>query len=915
MVMKSVGEAVSSYPKVTIVILIAITFIALGFMGIFGIDQEFSESSFMPENEVVIAQEEVSELFSTSNVYSVSILVKDEDKDVLTSDAMVEMLTVERDIVNDSIIAPTLMYPDIPSANANSVADIVAQSALAGQGNMAPTFDEKIFAIQNMNDTFIKQTIVGILSSNFTPPQVKGMFSMLLTSDFSFETGHIQAKGTILFITLNGSLGEDQTGEHMTSEESPLSLSEERMDAIVKGMELESTEMSVMGMSIIMDEIMGAMNDDMGVLLPLAFIMVLIILGLVFRNGWDMLFSLTALVMGIIWMYGFGTALGFSFNPMTIVVPVLIVGLGIDYGIHLTMRHREELTKGKEVDHAVEKTISHVGTALLLVTITTMAAFLSNIVSPMDPLKDFGIIATIGIVSCFFTMVTFVPACLHIKDTRKARKIAMNKANNIEQLSAMRPKRAHSIKSGLDMITSAGAKAGESFPAMVIVAVFLISGGAILAAMNLETTFEFEDFLPDDLELAEDLEYMLNEFATIGGEGTEVQLLIKGDIADPDLFRSIDTTIENMANDKYIIQSGGEPSVESINSLIRDWATDSTIYGFSDDNYDPTFQAIYNNTFESDGSLPTDATREELIALYNWLYMNPSSALDAMSLLHYDSGTYDATVLRISITLIGTESEEMKELMDDIDYDKTPLESHSDSSILTGGSVVGVLMLDLLNESQTRTLILTLIVCLVFMVIVFYVKDRSIMLGIMTMLPVIFCVIWILGTMYLLGISLNIMTLMVTSLTIGIGVDYGIHISHRFGEDISEFENISDAIHNTVTHTGLALFGGATTTIAGFGLIGFASMPPIAQFGLITALTIFYSSVASVFVLPTFLVIWAKWKKQKEGDLPSYITKEKDEEILEESTPEGIAEEKEDDDSEGEIPKEVPLESSSEYNS
>ncbi|UCG70921.1 MAG: MMPL family transporter, partial [Thermoplasmata archaeon] len=794
MVMKSLGQAVSAFPKVTIAILIVVSIIALGFIIILGIDQEFSESSFMPENEVVIAQEEVADLFRTSNVYSVSILVKDKNQDVLTSGAMVEMLTVERDIVNDSEIVPTLMYPDNPSTNANSVADIVAQSALAAQGNMAPTFDEKIAAIQNMNDTLIKQTVTGILSSNFTPPQVKGMFSMLLTSDFSFETGHIQAKGTMILFTLNGSLGEDETGEHMTTEESPLSKSEERMDVIVRGMALESTEMRVMGMSIIMDEIMNAMNNDMGVLLPAAFILVIIILGFVFRNGWDMAISLTALVMGILWMYGFGTALGFSFNPMTIVVPVLIVGLGIDYGIHLTMRHREELSKGKEVDHAVEKTISHVGTALLLVTVTTMAAFLSNIASPMDPLKDFGIIATIGIVSCFFTMVTFVPACLHIKDTKKAKKLAEKEKNNKELKPKQESKLKKVAKPGLDKGISAGAKVAERAPIVIIVVVLLISAGAIIAAMNLKTTFEFEDFLPDDLELTEDLNYMLNEFASVGGEGTEVQLLIKGDIADPELFRSVDTTIDNMVDDEYIIQSGGDPSVESINSLIRDWATDSTIYGFSDDNYDPGFHALYNSTFEADGSLSADATRGEILVLYDWLYLNPSSAMDAMSLIHRtEDGNYDAAVLRISITLIGTESEEMKELMEDVDSDKAPLESTSDKSILTGGSIVGVLMLDLLNESQTRTLILTLIVCLVFMVIVFYIKDRSIMLGIMTMLPVIFCVIWILGTMYIMGISLNIMTLMVTSLTIGIGVDYGIHISHRFGEDIGVFDNVSDA--------------------------------------------------------------------------------------------------------------------------
>ena len=290
MVMKSLGSAVAAYPKVTIAILVVISILAVGFIGVFGIDQEFSESSFMPENEVIIAQEEVADLFSTSNEYRVSILVKDKDKDVLTSGALEEMLMVERDIVNDPIIVPTLMYPGNPSANANSVADIIAQSYLAAQGNSEPTLEEKINATQNMNDTIIKQTVTGILASNFTPPHVKGIFSMLLTSDFSFETGNIQAKGTMIIISLNGTLGEEEDAHGgMTSEESPLSLSEQRMDAIVNDMNLESTEMRVMGMSIIMDEIMGAMNNDMGVLLPAAFILVIIILGLVFRNGWDML--------------------------------------------------------------------------------------------------------------------------------------------------------------------------------------------------------------------------------------------------------------------------------------------------------------------------------------------------------------------------------------------------------------------------------------------------------------------------------------------------------------------------------------------------------------------------------------------------------------------------------------------------
>ena len=116
--------------------------------------------------------------------------------------------------------------------------------------------------------------------------------------------------------------------------------------------------------------------------------------------------------------------------------------------------------------------------------------------------------------------------------------------------------------------------------------------------------------------------------------------------------------------------------------------------------------------------------------------------------------------------------------------------------------------------------------------------------------------------MYLADIPLNVMTIMITSLTIGLGITYGIHITHRFLEDLERHDTIDAACRSTVSHTGTALFGAAATTIAGFGILVFALMPPLQQFGGITALTILYSFLASVFILPTFLVLWAKWRKR-----------------------------------------------------
>jgi uncharacterized protein len=116
--------------------------------------------------------------------------------------------------------------------------------------------------------------------------------------------------------------------------------------------------------------------------------------------------------------------------------------------------------------------------------------------------------------------------------------------------------------------------------------------------------------------------------------------------------------------------------------------------------------------------------------------------------------------------------------------------------------------------------------------------------------------------MWVLGMSFNVMTAMVASLAIGIGVPFGIHISHRFTEDLQRTGSVDDAVRETVTHTGGALLGSAATTAAGFGVLAFASLVPMQQFGIITALTITYSLIASVLIEPACLKLWADRRRR-----------------------------------------------------
>ncbi|MGC9554867.1 MAG: MMPL family transporter, partial [Thermoplasmatota archaeon] len=183
---------------------------------------------------------------------------------------------------------------------------------------------------------------------------------------------------------------------------------------------------------------------------------------------------------------------------------------------------------------------------------------------------------------------------------------------------------------------------------------------------------------------------------------------------------------------------------------------------------------------------------------------------------------------------------------------------------VTGDSIVTVLTEETLNRGQTNSLFITSITSFIILAVIFYLRDGSLMLGVITAIPIIFCVGWILAAMYLMGLALNVMTITISSLTVGLGVTYGIHVSHRFVEEL-EKRDIPRAACATVQSTGLSLFGAAATTIAGFGLLSFSLMPPLQQFGRITALTILFAFISAVFILPSFLVLWAR-RRQRGGD-------------------------------------------------
>jgi predicted RND superfamily exporter protein len=238
--------------------------------------------------------------------------------------------------------------------------------------------------------------------------------------------------------------------------------------------------------------------------------------------------------------------------------------------------------------------------------------------------------------------------------------------------------------------------------------------------------------------------------------------------------------------------------------------------------------------------------------------------------LHRDGEAYDSMVISITVSAVaGTDYGPVAEDMIGVAEPMEALEGVTDVSVIvTGSPMVSAEILDSIGRDQLRSVLITVLVSLGILTSLYMVMRRSAMLGLVTITPLLFVIIWGAGCMHFSGIPLNVVTVTILAITVGLGIDYGIHVTQRFLEDLDAIGEVECALCVTADHTGSALFGSVVTTVIGFGILTLSIVPPIAQLGVVTALTIGLAFFASLFVLPTFLRLWYVYGPQRKASRP-----------------------------------------------
>ncbi|MEF8975484.1 MAG: MMPL family transporter, partial [Halapricum sp.] len=688
--------------------------------------------------------------------------------------------------------------------------------------DLDPTLDTQIDDLESLNDSQIDDLAADVLGEN----KSQSSQALAFMPDY-YDPGSTDVNATLLVVT------HESPGGSFAPGDAPEEIEDAQAAIVDLAPEDGSMSVLVYGDGIVSTEILDSMTDSILLVGPLAAAFVLVVLVVVYRDLLDILLGLFGVGLVLLWTFGMMGWVDIAFSQPFIVVLVLLIGLSIDFGIHVVMRYREEQTNSDvSPSQAMAAGLGSVGVALVYVTTTTVIGFLSNLTSPLSIFRELGIISAIGIVAALLVFGVLIPAL----------KVELDTVLESRGIDRVRPA-VGTGRGAVNRLLDTGATLATTAPYVVIAIALLISAAGVYGATDIDASFEQSDFLAEDpadwlkdlpepfaprTYTAETAIDALN--ADFVRQDTTATILIRDNVTGPGTLDRIDDARVNATGFSVTeTYADGEAAISDPVTVMDDVASENESFN----------ETIATADTDNDG-----VPDRNLTAVFDELYrVAPDEAGDVV---YRNDGEYEA--LRMVVTVDGDAEEE--DVTEQMGWLAEDIEGDSVSAIATGDVIVNQITADQLAETAILSLIVALVSVLVVLAIAYRVTEGSATLGIVTIIPVAFTLTWVLGTMALLDIPFNIVTGMITGLTIGLGVDYSLHISERFNQELERVDTISAALHETVIGTGGALLSSATTTAAGFAVLLVAILPFLQSFGLITALVIVFAFLASVFVLP-----------------------------------------------------------------
>ena len=633
-------------------------------------------------------------------------------------------------------------------------------------------------------------------------------------------------------------------------------------------------------------------------------------------------FGISALIL---WLKGMSTILGLKGGLIAdFIVPISMVSLGVDFAIHAIRRYQE--TK-EEFDGNVQKALSvglaAVSGALILAVLSDSLAFLSNSVTGIEALMHFGFAAAIATVSSFLLLGVMAPIAymkvdqLLIKFNQNNSDINLyirilfgafaasvagssviltvaldpgygglallgylllflvlplvilkifGKIRILPSKSMKSTQNKNNIFSNIDIV--AFLSNVTNFKYSIVLSTLLITVFAGYYALKLEPTFDVKDFFDPNSEFVIGLDKLDEYFTESAGEPAEIYF--EGNLDSQKFVNKLNEFTSKLDQNEYVGKR-----------------TDGSIQFYDLTIFDVMKSVLANDFALNAYSSHELGTKEKITDLDNDFIFDNSKQLESFfrlapiigvpknekefllsptsihTFLRFDDQN-NVYFMRQQVGIPGTGNFETivaayEQLNEDIDIFRNIENDILFDYGITGSPFIRESQTSAATDSLRKSIPVAAIGALILLLIV----TRSIFYSLVTVFPLLLIVVWLYAIMYAFGFGLNFVTATIGAVSIGVGLDFSIHMTERFKQELKLQKNEKDAIKVSMRGTGLALLGAGASSISGFSILSFAPMPLFATYGILSAFMITFAMLASVLIVPSLLLIVRKLEKGK----------------------------------------------------
>lgn len=664
------------------------------------------------------------------------------------------------------------------------------------------------------------------------------------------------------------------------------------------------------GDPVLSDLAKSYMRHDLVALIPIVVVVVLICLLFAFRSLEGMLLPLITVLVSTIWMIGLMSLFGVKFTIISSCLPVVLIAVGSAYGIHVLSHYYDELragagplTRETHAELVIEST-NRVVKPVFLAGVTTIAGFVSNLTSPIEPLKVFSIFSSVGVTIALLLALTFIPALLIVKRRLPEAKID---AGDRGGAAAAR----HAVADSLFNTVM-------RHPGIIVGAFALIIAVSTWGFCKLDIESSIINYFPADSQIRKDVDYIDRRFA-----GSNMLSIVmtgpdKGAMTDPAALKSMDELAVYLSarhpeigkiasfsdfvrrmNKVMHIPATMAPSPEA--APARDAGGEVSSFFEEEETTKPATSAGPSTAPSAETGaavLEEKASVAEVLDLMQRAYarlgggtVSADELLDALEReLNYDGAAYDEIPVDTGKYMVAGRDElknlvsqylmlysgSLSDFADDALQPKSArmqlaIRSHStkvtkaiieDAKAFAakhlpagyGLEAGGIAELESsLSDMIISSQISSIAVAAVAVIVILWASFGSPIAGIIGCLPLLISILINFGIMGFAGINLDMVTSLVSSIAIGIGIDYTIHFLNSYHWERLKSDDLSEVTKRTFRVSGKAIVANAVSVGAGFLVLCLSKFVVLRYIGLLVAVVMLTSSLPAMTILPLAL--------------------------------------------------------------